>query len=262
RAESQGPERPALPRARAGDPRRVRLRSRPASRQGFPALDHGPQTVPSVDRLGRHVLRAVPARLRQDSRVGHRATREAVPQGARDRKAHVVAGARQPRPRHGDESLGRDRHVLQGLPGCADQDRHRGGRRAAQADLRVSTNPAVGASGAAALEARSSRSVGLSRLREIIERESVFSWLILTPPLLFLLCFLGYPFFYGVYLSFFRREVASSPTFVGFGNFVTLASDPIFWQSVGNTIKFTAAATVLKGTRGAGGGPLVEHKIT
>jgi len=114
----------------------------------------------------------------------------------------------------------------------------------------VSTNPAVGASGAAALEARGYRSVGLSRLREIIEREWVFSWLILTPPLLFLLCFLGYPFFYGVYLSFFHREVASSPTFVGFGNFVTLASDPIFWQSVGNTIKFTAAATVLKATGG------------
>ncbi len=117
----------------------------------------------------------------------------------------------------------------------------------------MSTNPAVGTSGAAALEARAYRSVGLGRrLREFIEREWVFSWLILTPPLLFLLCFLGYPFFYGVYLSFFRREVAGSPTFVGFGNFVTLASDPIFWQSVGNTIKFTAAATVLKATGGLG----------
>jgi ABC-type sugar transport system permease subunit len=93
----------------------------------------------------------------------------------------------------------------------------------------VSTNPVVGASRAAALEARAYRSAGLRRLREFIERESVFSWLILTPPLLFLLAFLGYPFFYGVYLSFFRREVAGSPTFVGFGNFVTLADDPIFW---------------------------------
>jgi multiple sugar transport system permease protein len=116
----------------------------------------------------------------------------------------------------------------------------------------VSTNPVVGASRAAALDARPYRSVRLSRLREFIERESVFSWLILTPPLLFLLAFLGYPFFYGVYLSFFRREVAGSPTFVGFGNFVTLASDPIFWQSVGNTVKFTAAATVLKATGGLG----------
>jgi ABC-type sugar transport system permease subunit len=47
-----------------------------------------------------------------------------------------------------------------------------------------------------------------------VERESVFSWLMLTPPVLFLLAFLGYPFFYGVYLSFFRREVAGVASFV------------------------------------------------
>jgi multiple sugar transport system permease protein len=113
-------------------------------------------------------------------------------------------------------------------------------------------SPVVEASRAAALESRAYRPVGLSRLREFVERESVFSWLILTPPLLFLLAFLGYPFFYGVYLSFFRREVAGPPIFVGFGNFVTLMNDPIFWQSVGNTVKFTGAATLLKAFGGLG----------
>ena len=113
-------------------------------------------------------------------------------------------------------------------------------------------SPVVEASRAATLESRAYRPVGLSRLREFVERESVFSWLILTPPLLFLLAFLGYPFFYGVYLSFFRREVAGPPIFVGFGNFVTLMNDPIFWQSVGNTVKFTGAATLLKAFGGLG----------
>src|SRR5882724_10252358 len=107
-------------------------------------------------------------------------------------------------------------------------------------------SPVVEASRAAALEARAYRPFGLRRLREFVERESVFSWLILTPPLLFLLLFLGYPFFYGVYLSFFRREVTGPATFVA------LANDPIFWQSVGNTIKFTGAATVLKALGGLG----------
>jgi multiple sugar transport system permease protein len=88
------------------------------------------------------------------------------------------------------------------------------------------------------------------RLRAFLERESVFSWLMVTPPVLFLLLFLGYPFFYGVYLSFFQREVARPATFVGLGNFVTLSNDPIFWQAVRNTLLFTAVATVLK----AGGG--------
>ncbi|MEX2223474.1 MAG: sugar ABC transporter permease [Candidatus Rokuibacteriota bacterium] len=88
------------------------------------------------------------------------------------------------------------------------------------------------------------------RIRAFLERESVFSWLMVTPPVLFLLAFLGYPFFYGVYLSFFEREVARPATFVGLGNFVTLSNDPIFWQAVRNTLLFTAVATVLK----AGGG--------
>src|SRR5258706_13910446 len=120
---------------------------------------------------------------------------------------------------------------------------------------------AVGASRAPALEARGYRPLRFGRLREFVERESVFSWLILTPPILFLLLFLGYPFFYGVYLSFYRREGTGPATLVGLGNFVTLANDPIFWQSVGNTIKFTSAATVLKAPGGVRVAPVIEPQF-
>ena len=94
------------------------------------------------------------------------------------------------------------------------------------------------------------------RLAAFVERESVFSWLMLTPPLLFLLAFLGYPFIYGVYLSFFHKEVARAASFVGFDNFVRLYNDPIFITSAmpspppAFTIIFTGVATILK----AGGG--------
>src|SRR5262245_59105431 len=74
----------------------------------------------------------------------------------------------------------------------------------------------------------------------------------MTPPLLFLLALLGYPFFYGVYLSFFHREVAGLASFVGLNNFVKLSNDPIFWQAVRNTVLFTAVATVLKASGGLG----------
>src|SRR5919201_4485295 len=97
------------------------------------------------------------------------------------------------------------------------------------------------------------------RLREWLEREAVFSWVMVTPPLLFLVAFLGYPFCYGVYLGFVNRQVAHAPVFVGLGNFVTLWHDPIFWQAVWNTFRFTGAATVLK----LGGGlamALVMHQ--
>jgi len=97
------------------------------------------------------------------------------------------------------------------------------------------------------------------RLREWLEREAVFSWLMLTPPLLFLLAFLGYPFCYGFYLSFVRRPVAQPATFVGLGNFVNLWHDPIFWQAVWNTFRFTAAATVFK-LAGGLGMALVMHQ--
>ena len=90
------------------------------------------------------------------------------------------------------------------------------------------------------------------RPREWLEREAVFSWLMLTPPMLFLLAFLGYPFCYGVYLSFVNRPVAQPATFVGLANFVNLWNDPIFWQAVWNTIRFTGAATVLKLVGGLG----------
>src|SRR5437773_8082200 len=139
--------------------------------------------------------------------MGHRAAREAVSESARNRETHVVAGACQPRPRGGGQSLGGDRHVLQGLHGRADQDRHRGGRPAAQADLRIGMNEVVEASRATALAAPAQGSFRLGRLGALVQRESVFSWLMLTPPVLFLLAFLGYRFLFGVYLSLVRRGV-------------------------------------------------------
>jgi multiple sugar transport system permease protein len=99
---------------------------------------------------------------------------------------------------------------------------------------------------AARLQSRAVLAPRPFRVREWLERESVFSWLMLTPPLLFLLAFLAYPFCYGFYLTFVHRPVAQPATFVGLGNFQKLWHDPIFWKAVWNTFVFTAAATALK----------------
>jgi multiple sugar transport system permease protein len=120
----------------------------------------------------------------------------------------------------------------------------------------MSVNPAVEAARPARSAAPARR---VFRFREWLERESVFSWLMLAPPLLFLLAFLGYPFAYGVYLGFVNRQVAQPSTFVGMGNFMKLWNDPIFWQAVWNTFTFTAAATVLK-LAGGLGMALVMHQ--
>src|SRR5438552_9967950 len=83
-------------------------------------------------------------------------------------------------------------------------------------------------------------------LRGLLEREGVFSWLMLAPGVLFLLAFIAYPFFYGIFLSLEDRRVATPGVFVGFANFQTLLGDAVFWQITRNTFVYVAATTVLK----------------
>jgi multiple sugar transport system permease protein len=80
----------------------------------------------------------------------------------------------------------------------------------------------------------------------LIEREGVFSWVMLTPGVLFLLAFVAYPFFYGIFLSLQERQVARAGQFVGLANFAALTADPVFWQVTRNTFVYTFVTTVLK----------------
>ena len=82
--------------------------------------------------------------------------------------------------------------------------------------------------------------------RSIFEREGVFSWVMLAPGVLFLLAFVAYPFFYGIFLSLQDRRVASPGTFVGLANFAALMHDAVFWQVTRNTFVYTIVATLLK----------------
>src|ERR1051326_5714231 len=66
--------------------------------------------------------------------------------------------------------------------------------------------------------------------RGLFEREGMFSWIMLAPGVLFLLAFVAYPFFYGIYLSLQDRRVAQAGTFVGLANFTAQMQDPVFWQ--------------------------------
>jgi multiple sugar transport system permease protein len=79
-----------------------------------------------------------------------------------------------------------------------------------------------------------------------LEREGVFSWVMLTPPLLFLVAFVGYPFVYGILLSLQDRPVAHAGTFIGLRNFLDDAHDAVFWQVARNTVVYTTIATLLK----------------
>jgi multiple sugar transport system permease protein len=74
----------------------------------------------------------------------------------------------------------------------------------------------------------------------------------LAPGVLFLLAFVAYPFFYGIFLSFQDRKVAQPGVFVGLANFALLTHDAVFWQVARNTFVYTFVATVLKMLGGLG----------
>jgi multiple sugar transport system permease protein len=83
-------------------------------------------------------------------------------------------------------------------------------------------------------------------IRRTVDREGVFSWLMLAPGVLFLLAFVAYPFFYGIFLSLAERRVAQPGVFVGLANFATMTQDAVFWQVTRNTFVYTIVATLLK----------------
>jgi multiple sugar transport system permease protein len=58
--------------------------------------------------------------------------------------------------------------------------------------------------------------------------------------------FIAYPFVRGIMLSMSDARVGVPGNFVGFANFVRLASDPIFHEVVWNTVWYTAVTTVFK----------------
>src|SRR5262249_14412551 len=97
--------------------------------------------------------------------------------------------------------------------------------------------------------------------RSLLEREGVFSWVMLAPGVLFLLAFVAYPFFYGIFLSLQERRVASAGTFVGLANFVTQAHDAVFWQVTCNTFVYTIVATILKMVGGLGMALVIDQRF-
>jgi ABC-type sugar transport system permease subunit len=70
-------------------------------------------------------------------------------------------------------------------------------------------------------------------------RESLTGWGFIFPNLILLALFLFLPIMWAVQLSFQDTKGFGDPEFIGLDNYVRLVTDPVFWQSLGNTIVFT-----------------------
>jgi ABC-type sugar transport system permease subunit len=58
---------------------------------------------------------------------------------------------------------------------------------------------------------------GRASPRRLLEREGAFSWIMLAPGVLFLIAFVAYPFFYGIYLSLQERRSPRPASSWGWG---------------------------------------------
>ena len=63
---------------------------------------------------------------------------------------------------------------------------------------------------------------------------------LIGPALLALVALVVYPLLYGVYISFFKTNLANKWDFVGLKNYISVFSDGVFVKQLGVTLKFTA----------------------
>ena len=75
--------------------------------------------------------------------------------------------------------------------------------------------------------------------------DAKIAWILIAPAALGFLVFAVYPTLRGIYLSFTDFRLLSAPTWIGFQNFVDLAHDGTFWQSLGITVYFVVLAVVM-----------------
>jgi ABC-type sugar transport system permease subunit len=71
------------------------------------------------------------------------------------------------------------------------------------------------------------------------------AWVLIAPAFIGFAVFAVYPTLRGFYLSFTDFQVLTPPTWVGFDNWVKLASDDVFWSSLGVTVYFVLLSVTI-----------------
>ena len=77
-------------------------------------------------------------------------------------------------------------------------------------------------------------------------KRTTLTWLFLAPTLIGLGLFTFLPIVASLLLAFFRWDIITAPKFVGFDNFVDIATDPTIRVSFGNTLLFVVVAVALQ----------------
>ncbi|MFT4120661.1 carbohydrate ABC transporter permease [Bradyrhizobium sp.] len=78
------------------------------------------------------------------------------------------------------------------------------------------------------------------------ESRNCLGAMFMVPAIAILLLFLAYPLALGFWLGMTDTKIGGEGRFIGFGNFVSLWKDSVFWLSVFNTIFYTVTASIVK----------------
>ena len=104
----------------------------------------------------------------------------------------------------------------------------------------------------------SSRASGIS-MRKLKQHGTTAIFIL--PAVLTLAVLLLYPFFYGIYISFFRTNLVNKWKFVGLDNFIRAFTDPTMYASLMVTLKFTVFVVLGHFILGIGLAILLNRKI-
>jgi ABC-type sugar transport system permease subunit len=87
---------------------------------------------------------------------------------------------------------------------------------------------------------------GATGLKRVLGPDWRMGFLFVLPIVVLVLALVAYPFCYAIYLSMTRKFVGMPAVFVGFENYVRLASDGFFLRAVQNSLVFTFGSVVFK----------------
>src|SRR5215218_11145794 len=88
--------------------------------------------------------------------------------------------------------------------------------------------------------------VGRGDGRSLADREGFLAWAMLLPSIIYIVALVGVPLVLAIAFSF-SDVTAGDPSFDwdGLSNYRQIFDDPVFWQSLRNTIIFTACSMLL-----------------
>jgi multiple sugar transport system permease protein len=98
-------------------------------------------------------------------------------------------------------------------------------------------------------------------LERLFDCKPFLVFLCLLPAVGLLVVFLTYPLGLGVWLAFTDTQIGTTGHWIGLDNFIDLLDDPVFINSIWNTIFYTVTATVIKFALGLWLALLLNHHL-